>query len=241
MISACIVLEVSVQVGELLCPAAWQANWADCVPARHALSEQGRIFVNTFTRHDTSVILLMGIPSKMRLLGGQIVDRIWFRDMAKPEQQAVTINVAMPVNGYRRRMFFNRFYLENIGEHVLAHFGLIDNSGFLRDVFLCALTKQSLADNKPGLTSLLTKVGGPQNVAPKWGGVSSSQTGVEMANVMNVVMSVDGELLLASFPITPAMAQSKNSNAPVQIDGVAILRTDPDLLKQFIAELYQNR
>jgi len=80
----------------------------------------------------------------------------------------VKLSISIPVTGYRRRMLFTRFSLQRIEGHILAHFGLLDESGILRDSFSCAFSKQTLQDSKAGLTGLLAKVGGPQTTPQKW-------------------------------------------------------------------------
>jgi hypothetical protein len=53
----------------------------------------------------------------------------------------VRIKLSVPSVGYRRWMFFNRFALQRVDGHVLALFGLVDDSNVLRDSYGCMLTK----------------------------------------------------------------------------------------------------
>ena len=149
------------------------------------------------------------------------------------------ISVSVPVTGYRKRMLFTRFSLQRIEGHILAHFGLLDDSGILRDAFACAFTKQTLSDSKASLTAFLAKVGGPQSPPPKWS-APAGPTATDIATVINAGLSTDAELLLSAFAIGPAIAKAKTSDKPIEMDAIAMLRCDPDLLKSFIAELYAS-
>ena len=155
-----------------------------------------------------------------------------------PKQEA-KISISVSPTGFRRRMLFNRFFLQPIDAHILAYFGLVDDSGFLRDQFVIGISKQTIEDSKASLTSFLTRIGSPTTTQPKWVPPSIPTT-TELANVINAGVSTDGEILFSSFAIGPAISKTKESQKPIDIDPIAMLRCDPELLKLFIVELYTS-
>ena len=158
--------------------------------------------------------------------------------MSKSDQKReAKISISISPTGYRRRMLFNRFYLQKIDQHILAHFGLVDDSGFLRDSYAISLTKQTLEDSKASLTSFLAKVGAPTTALPVWAPPPMS-AGTELANIINVGVSTDAEIIFSSFAIGPALAKAKETQKPIDIDPIALLRCDPELLKLLIVQLY---
>ncbi len=72
---------------------------------------------------------------------------------------------------------------------------------------------------------------------PKWVAPAGSAP-TDTATVINAGISTDAEILLSAFAIGPAIEKSKNSDKPVEMDAVAMLRCDPDILKSLLAELY---
>lgn len=159
--------------------------------------------------------------------------------MAKVEESAHQIKITVGPTGFERRMFFNRFSVLRIDEHAVVYFGLVDDSGVLRDCYACTLTKQTLNDNKASLTGLLAKIGAPKASGPKWVPPQHPMP-TDLASVINAGVSIDAELLLFGFAIGPAVAKTKETSKPIEIDGIAMLRCSPELLKLLIAELYNS-
>jgi hypothetical protein len=160
--------------------------------------------------------------------------------MAKNETKGETrINIALPTIGYKRRMVFNRFALQRIDLHVFISFGLVDDSGMLRDHYACVLSKQSVEDAKASLTTFLARIGLPDGTNIKWTPPSGVME-IDMGNIINMGLSTDAEILINAFAMSPAAAKSKQSDKPIEVEGVAMLRCSPELMKLLIVELYDN-
>jgi hypothetical protein len=156
--------------------------------------------------------------------------------MAKAEHK---IGVTVQATGFKRTMYFNRFALEKVGRHTLAHFGLIDDSGVLKDHYSCILPEQTLKDSRAGLTSYLEKVGGPATERTPWN-PPAGHLRPDVANIINVVQTDIGEIILSSVAIGPAIQKTKDTGKPIDADPIALLISEPDLQRLFITELYAS-
>jgi hypothetical protein len=137
----------------------------------------------------------------------------------------VKIKLSIPSVGYLRRMFFNRFALQRIEGHTLAYFALVDDSGILRDIYACMLSKQTLKDNKESLGKYLGRIGVPKSGPTVWSPPTTLMT-TDVATVINMGYTEDAEIVLGTFAIGPAIQQVKVTNKETQVDGVACLRCD---------------
>jgi hypothetical protein len=156
--------------------------------------------------------------------------------MAKGEHK---IAVAVQATGFKRTMYFNRFSLEKVGRHTLAHFGLIDESGVLRDHYGCILPEQALKDSRAGLTNYLEKVGGATTEKTPWN-PPTGHLRLDVANVITVAQTDVGEIILSSIAVGPAIQKTKESPKPIEADPVALLISEPDLQRLLITELYAS-
>jgi hypothetical protein len=154
--------------------------------------------------------------------------------MSKAE---VKIKLSVPVVGYRRRMFFNRFALQRIDGHLLACFGLVDDSSFLRDSYACMLTKQVLRESKESLGNYLGRIGVPKTSPSAWSPPPTPVT-TDVATVINMGYTEEAEIVLGAFAIGPAVQQVKGADKEIPVDGVACLRCDVETQRQFLAALY---
>lgn len=148
------------------------------------------------------------------------------------------IAIAVQPTGFKRTMFFNRFSLESLGRHTLAHFGLIDESGVLRDHYSCVLPEHTLKDSRASLIGYLEKVGGASAQKPPWN-PPAGQLRMDVVNVINVGQSDVGEILLSCIAIGPAINKSKDGK-PIDADPVAMLICEPETQRLFITELYAS-
>ncbi len=151
----------------------------------------------------------------------------------------VKISVSVAATGFKRRMYFNRFHLQWLDRHALVHFGLIDESGTLRDHYACVLTKMTLRDSKAGLTAYLEKVGGPTKPKIPWT-PPTGQMGIDVANIITVGQTEHAEILLSSFSVGPAIQQAKASDKPVETDPIALLACEPEIQHLVLTELYAD-
>jgi hypothetical protein len=149
----------------------------------------------------------------------------------------VKINLSVPATGYPRRMFFNRFAIQWIGGHALTYFALVDDSGILRDVFACMLSRQTLKESKESLGSYLGRIGSPKGAPAAWSPPNQPMT-TDVASVINMGYTEDAEIVLGIFAVVPAINQAKLSDKEIQVDGVACLRCDLEIQRQFVAALY---
>ncbi|NOS69684.1 MAG: hypothetical protein HOP33_07120 [Verrucomicrobia bacterium] len=149
----------------------------------------------------------------------------------------VKIKLAIPSVGYQRRMFFNRFALQRIDGHALAFFALVDDSGLLRDIYACMLSKQTLKESKESLGKYLGLVGAPKSSATAWSPPASLMA-TDVATVINMGYTEEAEIVLGTFAVGPAIQQVKISDKEIQIGGVACLRCDLETQRQFLAALY---
>ncbi len=156
--------------------------------------------------------------------------------MAKGEHK---IGVSIQATGFKRTMYFNRFSLEKIGRHTLAHFGLIDESGVLRDHYGCILPERTIKDVRASLTDYLEKVGGATTEKKPWN-PPAGHVRLDVANVINMGQTDLGEIIFSSVAIGPAITKTKDSGKPIDADPVALLICEPDLQRLFLTELYAN-
>ncbi len=155
--------------------------------------------------------------------------------MSKAE---VKIKLSIPSGGYKRRMFFNRFALHRIDGHVLAYFGLVDESGLLRDIYATMLTKQTLKESRESLGKYLGTIGSPKTTAPVWS-PPTSPANTDVALVINMGYTEEAEIVLGSFAVGPAIQQVKNDRKDViDVEAVACLRCDLETQRQFLSALY---
>jgi hypothetical protein len=148
------------------------------------------------------------------------------------------IAVAVQPTGFKRTMYFNRFALEAIGRHMLAHFGLIDESGVLRDHYSCMIPEHTLKESRPGLVGYLEKVGAASSQKAPWN-PPAGQLRMDVVNLINMGQTDVGEIVLSSIAIGPAIAKSKDGK-PIDADPIALLICEPDIQRLFITELYAN-
>lgn len=149
----------------------------------------------------------------------------------------IKIRLAVPATGYPRRLFFNRFALHWIDGHALAYFALVDDSGILRDIYACMLTKQTLKESKESLGKYLGRIGAPKGAPAAWSPPSQPMT-TDVATVINMGYTEEAEIVLGTFAVGPAVQQVKNADKELQVDGVACLRCDLEMQRQFLAALY---
>lgn len=148
------------------------------------------------------------------------------------------IAIAVQPTGFKRSMYFNRFALEPLGRHTLAHFGLIDESGVLRDNYSCFFPEHTLKESRPALMGYLEKVGGATIQKIPWN-PPSGQLRMDVVNVITVGQTDVGEILLSSLAIGPAIGRSKDGK-PIDADPIALLISEPEVQRLFITELYAN-
>lgn len=149
----------------------------------------------------------------------------------------VTIKLSVPATGYQRRMFFNRFALQWIDGHALAYFALVDDSGILRDVYACMLSRQTLKESKDSLGKYLGRIGVPKGAAAPWSPPSQPTT-TDLATVVNMGCTEDAEIVFGTFAVGPAIQQVKNLDKEIRVDAVACLRCDLETQRQFLVALY---
>jgi hypothetical protein len=156
--------------------------------------------------------------------------------MAKGEHK---IPVSLAATGFKRTMFFNRFALERLGRHTIIHFGLIDDSGVLRDHYGCVVTEQTLKDSRSSLTSYLENVGAASHGKTAWN-PPVAHSRLDVANIINVGQTDVAETIFSSIAIGPAIQKTKESNKPIDAEPVALLVSEPDIQRLLITELYAN-
>lgn len=149
----------------------------------------------------------------------------------------VKIKLSVPSAGYQRRMFFNRFALQRIDGHVLSYFALVDDSGILKDLYACMLTKQTLKESKASLGTYLGRIGAPKSGPASWSPPATQMT-TDVATVINMGYTEDAEIVFGTFAVVPAIQQVRAADKEIQVDAVACLRCDLETQRQFLAALY---
>lgn len=151
----------------------------------------------------------------------------------------VKVRLSVPPTGYPRRMFFNRFAVQWLGGHALVFFALVDDSGILRDVYACTLTRQTLRESKDSLGRYLGLIGAPKGAPAAWSPPGQPMA-TDVATVMHMGYTEEAEIVLGTFAVGPAIQHVKNTDKEIQVDGVACLRCDLETQRQFLAELYRR-
>ena len=149
----------------------------------------------------------------------------------------VKIKLSVPPTGYSRRMFFNRYALQWIDGHALTYFALVDDSGILRDVYACMLSRQTLKESKETLGKYLGRIGAPKGAPAAWSPPSQPMA-TDVATVINMGYTEEAEIVLGTFAVVPAIQQAKIEDKEIKVDGVACLRCDLETQQHFLAALY---
>lgn len=157
------------------------------------------------------------------------------RIMSKGEAR---VRVTVPVTGYRRRMFFNRFAIQWLEGHALAHFALVDGAGNVRDSYACVLSRQTLKECWDGLGKYFTRIGAPRSPGVEWLPPTQAQT--DLANFIFMGHSEEAEIVLSAFATGPAAQRVKDKDEEIIMDAVAWLRCDLEIQRQFLAVLLEK-
>ncbi|HPC60281.1 MAG TPA: hypothetical protein PKX23_06455 [Verrucomicrobiota bacterium] len=148
------------------------------------------------------------------------------------------IRVTVPVTGYQRRMFFNRFAIQWLDGHALTHFALVDRAGNVRDSYACMLSRQTLKECRDGLGKYFVRIGAPKNPGVEWLPPTPTQT--DMANFVSMAHSEEAEIVLSAFAVGPAVHRVKDKDEAISMDAVAWLRCDLETQRQFLAALLEK-
>jgi hypothetical protein len=165
------------------------------------------------------------------------------KSTVKAKSSEITVTVIMPVTGFPRVMYFNRFEHVRLENGALVTFGLVDDSGFLLDSFACFFSKAALVKNTDSLTRFWHRVsrGEPRNAPPAWKAVPA-KTGVAVADVIGAYFTEgEGEIVLASLAIGPAFLAAKGSTIrekEINPDPVALLRSPIDAQLSLLQALF---
>ncbi len=150
----------------------------------------------------------------------------------------VKIRVSVPITGYRRRMFFNRFAIQWLDGHALAHFALVDGAGNVRDSYACVLSRQTLKESREGLGKYFARIGAPKNARVEW--LPPSQVPTDMANFVFMGHGEEAEIVLTAFAAGPAVQRAKDKDEDIGMDAVAWLRCELETQRQFLAALLER-
>ena len=157
----------------------------------------------------------------------------------KARQDGIPIQLAM--DGFRKRMLFNRFAVIKDGDYRIMHFGYVTGGNLLMDQFACAIHSVSLEEHRKENFDYLGRLGelsvpGPANWLPP-----IAQIGVELVTYVGFCRHGSlAEMTLHNFSLKGLLdvAKSPKSQANLVSEAVAVLRSDVEIQKHLIKELY---
>ncbi|HZQ46075.1 MAG TPA: hypothetical protein VFC07_03610 [Verrucomicrobiae bacterium] len=164
----------------------------------------------------------------------------------KPQQ--VSVSLRHP-GAYIASYMVNRFHLARNSGFTLAQFGLVDDSGKLLEMVGCILTDATLLDLRENLVGYSAKVGLPKKKAPVWnppieeysGGLSAAFCRYGVVDFVHLTNWQDAYAEICFWNYSKAgLADhfSSDTKEPYPTWGLALLRCDIDLQREFLEALY---
>jgi len=144
----------------------------------------------------------------------------------------------------------NRFCLLKNAGFISGHFGLMDDSGKLLDKFECIFPESVLKDLRENLVTYSAKIGTPKKKTPEWTpkikdanedkpGITFSQYGI--VDFVHLTNWDDAYAEICFWNYSKASLGdhiTQQIKAPFATWGLALLRCDIDMQREFLATLY---
>lgn len=167
----------------------------------------------------------------------------------EPKQKLLPISLAHPYV-YLATFMVNRFCLLRNSEFTVGHFGLVDDSGTLLDKFGCIFSDTALKELRENLVSYSATIGTARKKKPVWkptiegaeqrrSEVSMSQFGV--VDFIHLTNWEDAHAEICFWNYSKASLADhriQNPSTPFPTWGLALLRCDLDLQREFLEALY---
>jgi len=142
-------------------------------------------------------------------------------------------------------MYFNRYRISNIGTEKLVQFGLVDDRGVEIDQFSALVTNHLLGKTRKSLTEYIARnavhLGEPPQSWSGGGMICKPET----ASTLEAAIS-DGQIAeigLFNFALGMAILMARSGEKPleVEVDAVALLRSEPSVHLNLLLELYGEK
>lgn len=168
---------------------------------------------------------------------------------SKPQPATTNVNLAHP-HVYIATFMVNRFCLIKNSGFTVGHFGLIDDSGTVLSRFGCIFTDSSLKDLRENLVSYSAKIGTAKTKKPAWkpkvddvkekeNEVMVSQYGVVDFIHLTNWENTHAEICFWNYSkASLADHIGQKVTTPFHTWGMALLRCDLDLQREFLETLY---
>lgn len=159
-------------------------------------------------------------------------------------RKELALSFTVPLAGYRRSMYFNRFSVEAVDAQLLLDFALLDASGFLRDGYSCSISRADLDRTRENNLKYLEGVG----IADP-GKLSSWRPPTERRQVDAVLVfhfsriNDSAEIAISTFATRPLIERSNKSSEsqqdPIAGDHLMLLMCDLHVQLHLIGCLYE--
>ena len=167
---------------------------------------------------------------------------------SQPPPGQIPVNLGHP-HVYVATYFVNRFCLLKNAGFIAAHFGLVDDSGILLDKCACLLTESGLKDLRENLVTYSAKIGTAKKKSPTWTPkienvdlklpIFFSQYGiVDFVHLTNWDNAYAEICFWNYSKASLADHMAQQIKTPFQTWGLALLRCDIDLQREFLEALY---
>ena len=162
-------------------------------------------------------------------------------DKGKAGTEGVLIE--LPMAGFRKRMLFNRFAVARDGDHRLLQFGCVAPVGWLMDHFVCAVHVSLVELQRQENMDYLGRLGELTSAPPVWQLPENAKNGVELVTQLNMCRhGTFAEIAMHNLSMRTLVNLGKNQKQPPALlsEPVALLRSETELHKHFIRELYST-
>lgn len=150
---------------------------------------------------------------------------------------------------YLATYMVNRFCLRKNAGFIAGHFGLVDDSGNLLDQFACLFPESVVKDMRESLVTYSAKIGTAKKKSPVWTPkidevnltlrIGLSQYGI--ADFVHLANWEDAYAEICFWNYSRASLadhMAQQITTPFQAWGLALLRCDIDLQREFLEALY---
>jgi hypothetical protein len=155
--------------------------------------------------------------------------------VSNAEHQEAKLEVELPLFGFQRSMYFNRFRVDRQSDFCLVEFGLLAASGLLSS-FSCVISPVALMNNRDSLLAYLDRIGRPTTSVPMWIGAPLGNDPQVVDILTMAAHSTEAETCL--FLFSHSSARRLGSGKPLPAQALVILRSSVELQKHLVEQLY---
>lgn len=147
---------------------------------------------------------------------------------------------------YIQSCMVNRYELIREDGFTLAHFGLVSRKGLLLDRFSCVFPEHTLQLQKENLVQYSDNVGLPKNTIPPWNAparVVEDDCKLPVVDYVHVSHWADAHAEICFWSYSQGQLADfarANKKEPLIPWGLALVRCEIDLQREFLVKLYET-